>query len=97
VSQLLERPLTLAEMATSMQQLPFELRHQLDRLTSTGALTVRGDEPDPVYAVRPELARALGQLMAAIPPAPANGSGPHDDPAGAAGGQQQAGRPQVTT
>ena len=61
VTQLLEKPLTLADMAPSMQQLPFELRHQLDRLTSTGALTVSGDEPDAVYAVRPELARALVQ------------------------------------
>jgi membrane protein DedA with SNARE-associated domain/DNA-binding transcriptional ArsR family regulator len=95
VSQLLEKPLTLAEMASSMQQLPFELRHQLDRLTAAGVLTVSGEEPDAVYAVRPEIARALVQLLAAIPPAPAHGTGPHDDPAGAAGDQQQAGRPQV--
>ena len=97
VSQLLEKPLPLAELALSMQQLPFELRHQLDRLTAAGALTASGDEPGAVYAVRPELARALVQLLAAIPPVPAHGIGPHDDPTGAAGDQQQAGRPQVAS
>jgi DNA-binding transcriptional ArsR family regulator len=97
VTQLLKKPLTLAEMASSMQQLPFELRHQLDRLTSTGALTVSGDEPNAVYAVRPELARALVQLLAAIPPTPADGTGAHDDPAGAVGDQWQARRPPVSS
>ena len=97
MTQLLKKPLTLAEMASSMQQLPFELRHQLDRLTSTGALTVSGDEPNAVYAVRPELARALVQLLAAIPPTPADGTGAHDDPADAVGDQWQARRPPVSS
>ena len=97
VSQLLEKPLTLAEMASSMQQLPFELRHQLDRLTSTGALTVSGDEPNAVYAVRPELARALVQLLAAIPPTPADGTRAHEDPADAVGDKWQSRRPPVSS
>jgi membrane protein DedA with SNARE-associated domain len=69
VSQLLEEPRTLPELATLTQQPPFEVRHQLDHLSSTGALVVSGDEPDMVYVIRPDLGRALVQLLAVMPSA----------------------------
>ena len=69
VSQLLEEPRTVPELATSTRQPPFEVRHQLERLSSTGALVVSGEEPRVVYVIRPDLGRALVQLLAVMPTA----------------------------
>lgn len=69
VSQLLEEPRTIAELATLTRQPPFEVRHQLERLSSTGALVVSGEEPRVVYVIRPDLGRALVQLLAVMPTA----------------------------
>ena len=69
VGHLLERSRTVPELASLVRQPPFEVRHQLERLSSTGALVVRGDEPDAVYAVRPDLGRALARLLALRPSA----------------------------
>ena len=69
VSQLLEEPRTVPELATATRQPPFEVRHQLERLASTGALVVSGDEPRAVYVIRPDLGHALTELLAALPTA----------------------------
>jgi len=69
VSQLLEEPRTIPELATLTRQPPFEVRHQLERLSSTGALVVSGEEPRVVYVIRPDLGRALVQLLAVMPTA----------------------------
>ena len=69
VSQLLEEPRTIPELATLTRQPPFEVRHQLERLSSTGALVVSGEEPRVVYVIRPDLGRALVQLLAVMPSA----------------------------
>jgi membrane protein DedA with SNARE-associated domain/DNA-binding transcriptional ArsR family regulator len=66
VSQLLEKPRTVSELAALTQQPVFEIRHQLDRLSSTGALVVSGEEPRVVYVIRPDLGRALAQLLAVM-------------------------------
>ncbi len=67
VSQLLEKPRTVPELATLMNQPPFEVRHQLERLSSAGALLVTGEEPGLAYVIRPDLRRALTQLLAVLP------------------------------
>jgi membrane protein DedA with SNARE-associated domain/DNA-binding transcriptional ArsR family regulator len=69
VSQLLEEPRTVPELATLTRQPPFEVRHQLERLSSTGALVVSGEEPGVAYVIRPDLGRALVQLLAVMPTA----------------------------
>jgi membrane protein DedA with SNARE-associated domain/DNA-binding transcriptional ArsR family regulator len=68
VSLLLGEPRTVAELATLTRQPPFEVRHRLDRLSSTGALIVTGDEAHTAYAVRPDLGHALVELLAVMPP-----------------------------
>jgi hypothetical protein len=68
VSLLLGEPRTVPELATLTRQPPFEIRHQLDRLSSTGALVATGDEPSTAYCVRPDLGGALADLLAAMPP-----------------------------
>jgi DNA-binding transcriptional ArsR family regulator len=67
VSQLLEEPRTVSELAAVTHQPPFEVLHQLERLSSTGALVVSGEEPRTAYVVRPDLGRALVQLLAVMP------------------------------
>jgi membrane-associated protein len=69
VGQLLEEPRTVAELATLTQQPPFEVRHQLQRLSSAGALVVSGEEPGAAYVIRPDLEHALTQLLAVMPTA----------------------------
>jgi hypothetical protein len=69
VGQLLGEPRTVPELAKLTRQPPFEVRHQLDRLSSTGALLVTGDEASAAYVVRPDLGRALEELLAVMPPA----------------------------
>ena len=68
VSLLLGEPRTVPELATLTRQPPFEVRHQLERLSSTGALILTGDEPSTAYSVRPDLGRALADLLAVMPP-----------------------------
>ncbi len=68
VSLLLGEPRTVAELATLTRQPPFEVRHRLDRLSSTGALNVTGDGSHTAYAVRPDLGHALVELLAVMPP-----------------------------
>jgi DNA-binding transcriptional ArsR family regulator len=67
VSLLLGEPRTVAELAKLTRQPPFEVRHRLDRLSPTGALILTGDEANPAYSVRPDLGRALAELLAAMP------------------------------
>jgi DNA-binding transcriptional ArsR family regulator len=67
VSLLLGEPRTVSQLARLMRQPPFEVRHQLDRLSSTGALVLTGDDPSTAYSVRPDLGRALADLLAAMP------------------------------
>jgi membrane protein DedA with SNARE-associated domain len=69
VSLLLGEPRTVPELATLTRQPTFEVRHQLDRLSATGALLISGDEPSPTYTVRPDLGHALVELLAAMPSA----------------------------
>jgi membrane protein DedA with SNARE-associated domain len=67
VSQMLGEPRTVPELAALTRQPPFEIRHQLERLASTGVLVASGEEPCVVYVIRPDLGRALVQLLAAMP------------------------------
>ncbi|MGD1032881.1 MAG: VTT domain-containing protein [Candidatus Dormibacteria bacterium] len=67
VSQLLEEPRTVPELATLTRQPAFEVRHQLERLSSAGAVVVSGEEPRVAYVIRPDLGRALVELLAAMP------------------------------
>lgn len=69
VTQLLDHPRTLPELASLAEKSEFEVRHQLDRLGATGVLVAGGDEPDMLYVIRPNLSRALMQLLAAMQPA----------------------------
>ena len=64
VTQLLDRPQTLAELASQSKLSPFEIRHQLDRFQSTGVLVISGQEPNPTYAIRADLRHVLLQLLA---------------------------------
>ena len=68
VGRLIDRPRTLSELASLAEMPSFEVRHQLDRLRTSGVLIVRGDENDSVYALRPDLSRALVQLLTAAQP-----------------------------
>jgi membrane-associated protein len=70
VTPLLERPYKLHELASHAGLSPFEVRHQLDRLLTTGVLVVSGEELEPLYAVRTDVRSALVQLLAALQPAP---------------------------
>lgn len=69
VSELLDAPRTVPELAVLTRRPPFEVRHQLERLSSTGALIISGEEPRVTYVIRPDLGRALVQLLAVMPPA----------------------------
>lgn len=66
VTQLLDRPQTLDELAARTKLSAFEIRHQLDRFQSTGVLVVSGQEPDMTYAIRPDLRHVLAQLLTII-------------------------------
>ena len=68
VGRLLDQPRTLRELASLSGTAPFEVQHQLDRLRMTGMLVVTDEERDTVYALRPDLSRALAQLLAALQP-----------------------------
>jgi DNA-binding transcriptional ArsR family regulator len=71
VTQLLDRPQKLEELAARTKLSPFEIRHQLDRFQSTGVLVVSGQEPDVTYAIRPDLRHVLAQLLAIMESTPA--------------------------
>jgi DNA-binding transcriptional ArsR family regulator len=64
VTQLLDRPRTLDELAERSKLSAFEVRHQLDRFNSTGVLVVTGQEPDVTLSVRSDLRHVLAQLLA---------------------------------
>src|SRR5579864_673319 len=64
VTQLLDRPQTLDELAARTKLSAFGVRHQLDRFPATGVLVVSGQESNPTYAVRADLRHVLLQLLA---------------------------------
>jgi DNA-binding transcriptional ArsR family regulator len=64
ITQLLDRPRKLDELAERSKLSPFEVRHQLDRFRSTGVLVVTGQEPDTVFSIRSDLRHVLVQLLA---------------------------------
>jgi DNA-binding transcriptional ArsR family regulator len=64
ITQLLDRPRKLDELAERSKLSPFEVRHQLDRFRSTGVLVVTGQEPDTVFSIRADLRHVLVQLLA---------------------------------
>jgi membrane-associated protein len=64
VTQLLDRPQRLEELAARTKLSPFEVRHQLDRFESTGVLVVNGQEPNATYSIRGDLRHVLAQLLA---------------------------------
>jgi membrane protein DedA with SNARE-associated domain/DNA-binding transcriptional ArsR family regulator len=70
VTQLLDGPRTVAELATRTKLSAFEVMHQLDRFQSTGVLVTTGLEPDVVYSVRPDLLHVLVELLAIMESAP---------------------------
>ena len=66
VTQLLDRPRTLDELASRSNLSAFEIRHQLDRFRSSGVLVISGQEPDATYAIRSDLRHVLVQLLAIV-------------------------------
>ena len=66
VTQLLDRPRTLDELASRSNLSAFEIRHQLDRFQSSGVLVISGQEPDATYAIRSDLRHVLVQLLAIV-------------------------------
>ena len=67
VTELLDRPRTLRELASSLGATPFEVRHRLIRFQNTGVV-VAEDEPEMRFDIRPDLRPALEQLLAAMHP-----------------------------
>ena len=67
-ARLLERPHTLLELAASSGVSPFEVRHLLGRLQTTGVVDVQDEGPDPWYDIRIDLRPALVQLLGAMHP-----------------------------
>jgi len=67
VTELLDRPRTLRELASSLGATPFEVRHRLIRFQNTGVVVVE-DEPEMRFDIRPDLRPALEQLLAAMHP-----------------------------
>jgi membrane protein DedA with SNARE-associated domain/DNA-binding transcriptional ArsR family regulator len=72
VTQLLDGPRTVAELATRTKLSAFEVMHQLDRFQSTGVLVTTGQEPDVNYSVRPDLVHVLVELLAIMESAPSS-------------------------
>jgi membrane protein DedA with SNARE-associated domain/DNA-binding transcriptional ArsR family regulator len=70
VTQLLDGPRTVAELATRTKLSAFEVMHQLGRFQSTGVLVTTGLEPDIAYSVRPDLLHVLVELLAIMESAP---------------------------
>jgi hypothetical protein len=70
VTQLLERPTKLEDLATRSNLSPFEVRHQLDRFQSTGVLVVMGQDPDIEFSIRSDLRPVLVQLLAIMESTP---------------------------
>lgn len=70
ITQLLDRPRKLDELAEKSNLSPFEVRHQLDRFRSTGVLVVTGQEPDTVFSIRSDLRHVLVQLLAIMESTP---------------------------
>jgi hypothetical protein len=70
VTQLLERPTKLDDLAKRSNLSPFEVRHQLDRFRSTGVLVVTGQEPDLEFSIRSDLRPVLVQLLAIMESTP---------------------------
>jgi DNA-binding transcriptional ArsR family regulator len=70
VTQLLDGPRTVAELATRTKLSAFEVMHQLDRFQSTGVVVTTSQEPDIVYSVRPDLVHVLVELLAIMESTP---------------------------
>ncbi len=70
VTQLLDHPTKLEDLAKRSNLTPFEVRHQLDRFQSTGVLVSTGQEPDIVYSIRSDLRPVLVQLLAIMESTP---------------------------
>ena len=70
VTQLLDGPRTVAELATRTKLSAFEVMHQLDRFQSTGVVVTTGQEPDIVYSVRSDLVHVLVELLAIMESTP---------------------------
>ncbi len=68
VSELLDRPRTLHELASSLGATPFEVGHRLIRFQNTGVVVVEDDEPEVRFDIRPDLRPGLEQLLAAMHP-----------------------------
>jgi DNA-binding transcriptional ArsR family regulator len=71
VTQLLDGPQTLDELALRSKLSSFEVLHQLDRFQSTGVLVINGQEPNATYAIRADLRHVLLQLLAIMESTPA--------------------------
>jgi len=71
VTQLLDGPHTLDELALRSKLSPFEVLHQLDRFQSTGVLVINGQEANATYAIRADLRPVLLQLLAIMESTPA--------------------------
>jgi hypothetical protein len=70
VTQLLEGPRKLDELAVVLKLSPFEIRHQMDAFRSTGLFVETGQDADATVAIRPDLRPVLVQLLAIMESAP---------------------------
>ncbi|MGD0834801.1 MAG: VTT domain-containing protein [Candidatus Dormibacteria bacterium] len=70
VTRLLDEPQPLHQLASRSGLSPFEVRHRLDGLRTTGVLSITGDDLDPVYTLRGDLRPGLAQLLASLQAAP---------------------------
>jgi membrane-associated protein len=68
VMELLDRPRTLQELASSLGATPFEVGHRLIRFQTTGVVVANGDEPEMRFDIRPDLRPGLEQFLAAVHP-----------------------------
>jgi len=70
VTQLLDRPRTVDELAGRANLKPFEVMHLLDRFRSTGMLVVTGQDAGATYGIRSDLRPVLAQLVAIMESSP---------------------------
>jgi membrane-associated protein len=78
-ARLLERPHTLLELAASSGVSPFEVRHLLGRLQTTGVVDAQDEGPDVRYDIRTDLRPALVQLLGAMHPTLTTAAAPGPD------------------
>jgi membrane-associated protein len=76
LTQLLDGPRAVADLAERTKLSTFEVMHQMDRLHGTGVVVMTGQEPNIVYSVRSDLRPVLVQLLAIMESIPSPATSP---------------------